>query len=177
MAVKKKRTTTKKMGTKKSPAQNRAPGPLDFDPGTVAGGFTAAYVEKLQRMLDLEFDPAWLAFLKDHNGGTPRQRYFKLGRNTKVLEFFFSLVPDYENDERFGQVDVGVVWSQIEDRLDEHLVPFAAVFAGDMLCFNHEEGGPPRVVLWDHERSEEDSPVTLPVADDFASFLSLLFEE
>ena len=183
MAVKKK-TTTKKVAAKKKTAvarkpagkktPSRAASTLDFEPGSSAGPFTRAYVKRLQRMLDIEFAPEWLAFLEAHNGGKPRRRYFKMGKNTKVLEFFFSLVPDYEDNERFGDVDVGVIWSQIDDRLNEHLVPFAAVFAGDMLCFDHEGGGTPRVVLWDHERSDEDSPVTEPVADDFASFLALL---
>jgi hypothetical protein len=63
------------------------------------------------------------------------------------------------------------VWSQIEGRLNDYLCPFAALFAGDFLCFEY---GDSDTVLWDHEKSEEDSPVVIEVAPDFISFLKLL---
>jgi hypothetical protein len=150
--------------------------PLGFEPETSAGKFTARYVRSTEEMINRRFTPAFLAFLKEHNGGVPKARYFKLGRNVKVVDAFLSLVPDYENDP-LGQLDIGVVWSQIEDRLNDSLVPFAALFPGDFLCFDHKGTRKPRVVLWDHERSDQRGPVTTPVADDFEQFLGMLFEE
>lgn len=65
---------------------------------------------------------------------------------------------------------------KIEDRLNEYLLPFAVLFAGDMLCFDYREGSRPAVVVWLHEESAADcTPVTKPVAANFDEFLSLLF--
>jgi hypothetical protein len=68
------------------------------------------------------------------------------------------------------------------DRINDYLIPFAVLFAGDMLCFDYENvdsetGGRPHVVVWFHEESEEDAPVTQLVADNFDEFLSVLHEE
>ena len=155
--------------------ETRKPKPLlEFKPGTTAGKFTKTYVKKLERMMGHAFDPTYLAFLSAHNGGVPLRRDFKLGQNSKVVEHFLYLVPDYKDDAVFGQLDVGVVYSQVDDRLGNFLVPFAALFAGDLLCFDHEEEGRPRVVLWDHERSEEDAPEVTLIAQDFDAFLGML---
>ena len=161
----------KKVSRKKSTAKAPA---LEFEPGTVAPPPTGTYVKKKERMLDHTFDPVFLAFLQTHNGCVPKQRLFKVGHEEKILERFLGLLPDYE-DNALGAYDIGVVWSDIEDRLNEHLVPFAVVFAGDFLCFDHEEGSPPRVVLWNHELSEEDEPATSPVADSFEALLAMLY--
>ncbi len=156
----------------RKPTRNSVP-PLEFEPKTSAGKFTDRYVAETEEMLELSFTPSFLAFLKANNGGVPKTRYFKLGRNEKVIDFFLSLVPKYETHP-MGEQDIGVVWSQIEDRLNSYLVPFAAVYPGDFLCFDYKRGTNPRVVLWDHERSDEDDPHTTPVADSFAEFLGLL---
>lgn len=163
-----------KKTVKKAVPSNAKASLLEFEPGTIAGPPSTAYVKKKERMLGNPFDPAFLAFLQEHNGGVPKQRLFKVGRNEKVLERFLCLLPDYE-DNALGDYDIGVVWSDIEDRLSDFLVPFAAVFAGDFLCFDHEDANPPRVVLWNHDLSEEDEPSTVPVADSFEAFLGMLY--
>jgi hypothetical protein len=159
-----------------SPAA-KAPAILEFERGTVAGPFSKAYVQTTQEMVNLQFAPDFLAFLEAHNGGIPKRRYFKMGSNQKVIDRFLSLVPNYSDNPEFGPYDIGVVWTQIEDRLNDSLVPFAALYAGDFLCFDSSGGGKPRVVFWDHERSDEGNPFTKPVADDFQQFLSMLTAE
>lgn len=150
---------------------------LEFEPGTEGGDFDDEYVKETEEMLELEFDPDFIAFLKKHNGGVPNKQYFTLDDNEKVVERFLNLFPDYEENEEFGQYDIGVIWSAIEDRLNEYQVPFAIVYPGDFLCFDHEGEGKPKVVLWDHDLSEEDDPYTIPVADNFTQFLSMLTAE
>ncbi|HVE57388.1 MAG TPA: SMI1/KNR4 family protein [Pyrinomonadaceae bacterium] len=150
---------------------------LEFEPGTEAGEFDDEYVKETEEMLELEFTPEFIAFLKQHNGGIPKKRYFKLDDDVKVVEVFLNLFPDYEDDPKFGQFDIGVVWSEIEDRLNEYLIPFAAVYPGDFLCFDYEDNDPPKIVLWDHNRSLEDEPVTYPVTDNFKQFLALLTDD
>jgi hypothetical protein len=64
----------------------------------------------------------------------------------------------------------------MEDRLNDYLVPFAALGGGDMLCFDYENGGRPSVVVWLHEESRQDHPVTEYVAANFDEFLTKLYE-
>lgn len=150
---------------------------LEFEPGTEAGELDEDAVLENEEMIGLDFPPDYLDFLREHNGGVPKKKYFKMEDNTKVLEFFLCMVADVEDDE-FGDSDVGVVWSEIEDRLNEWLVPFAAVFAGDFACFDYEKNAEtPSVVLWNHDLSDTRKPVTFPIADNFQQFLSMLTDD
>jgi len=147
---------------------------LEFESDTDAGPLDEDYIEDTEDMLNLEFTPEFITFLKNHNGGVPKKRYFRLGKNVKVVEQFLCIFSNYKEDEKFGQFDIGVVWSQIEDRLNEFLIPFAALFPGDFLCFDYENGEAPTVVLWIHDQSGEGEPATKPVADSFEQFLAML---
>jgi len=76
-----------------------------------------------------------------------------------------------------------VVLSQIDTRLtdDENLIganviPIAALFAGDFVCLDFRNSETPSVVVWFHEESDELSPVTTKVAEDFTEFLNMLKE-
>lgn len=111
------------------------------------------------------------------NGGNPRKRYFPVSGNIKVIERLLCIIENIEGDNKNGDYNVGVVHAQIFDRFNGHQVPIAALFAGDFLCFDAENADLPKIVVWDHERSREGDPVTLPVADDFTSFLSLLYAD
>jgi hypothetical protein len=64
----------------------------------------------------------------------------------------------------------------ILDRLNDYLVPFAELFAGNFLCFDYEGGGRPKVVVWRHEDSRDESPYTEFVAANFDEFLTKLRE-
>jgi hypothetical protein len=147
---------------------------IEMEPETSAGELSDKHVDATENMMELEFTDEFLAFLENHNGGVPVRRYFRLGANVKIVEQFLCLVENYRDDEYFGQFDIGVVWSQIEDRLSEFHLPFAAVYPGDFLCFDFEEFDDPTVVLWVHDRSGEDEPFTEPVAANFKEFLSML---
>ena len=149
---------------------------LEFVKEKDAGAFDDDFVRRTEKMIGLEFPPDFMRFTKRHNGGAPKKRFFKMGERTKVLETFLGFVPDYKTSS-YGSLDIGVVWSQIEDRLNEHLVPFAAIYPGDFLCFDHENNNPPKVVLWIHDLSEEEEPATEPVADSFEQFLEILFDK
>ena len=149
---------------------------LEFIPGTEIGEFDEEFVKKTETMINLKFPPDFVEFLKKHNGGALKQRYFKLDSNVKVLETFLAVVPDYKNHPR-GELDIGVVWTWIEDRLNDYLLPFAAVYPGDYLCFDYENSDPPKVVLWIHDQSEENEPATEPVAGSFAQFLGMLTDD
>lgn len=150
---------------------------IEFVPNTEAGSFDAAFARKTEEMIGLRFPPEFLEFLKAHNGGVPRKRYFKLDGNVKVLEIFLAVLADYKTNPR-GELDIGVVWTLIEDRLNDYLLPFAAAFPGDYLCFDYENNAEnPAVVLWIHDQSEENEPATEFVAENFVKFLSMLTDD
>ena len=125
-------------------------------------------------MAELSVPQSFVDYCSEYNGGVPIQNRIEVGDDRTVVERFLCFIEDYKSDPSAGLFDVGVVWSQIEDRLGEHLLPFAALFAGDYLCFDTSSNTGEAVVVWDHERSWTDSPVTTEVADTFAEFLGLL---
>src|SRR5688500_18932072 len=150
---------------------------LQFVENTTAGKVKPDYVAKTEKMIGLKFPTNFLSLLEARNGGVPVKRLFKIDDEVKVLERFLCLVSDYKVN-KFGDFDIGVVWSRIEDRLDGNLLPFAAVFAGDYLCFDYADNrNKPKVVLWYHELSDEEAPYIIPVADSFDEFLEMLYED
>jgi hypothetical protein len=145
--------------------------------GTVAGKPDDDYIDETEDMMELEFTLEFLEFLENHNGGVPVRKYFKLGSNTKVVQRFLCIYADFQDNSEFGQTDIGVIWTQIENRLSEFQMPFALVYPGDFLCFDFEPADEPTIVLWIHDESYEGHPVTLPVADTFKQFLGMLTDD
>ena len=147
---------------------------IKFEPGSSASSFDDEYVMDVASELGVRFPLEYLALLKRANGGKPIQQYFALGNNEKVIERFLSFVANYK-ESPFGIYDIEVVWSQIEDRLEEGICPFAMVFAGDFLCFDcRQENKEPSIVLWDHDKAAQGKLSLIPVATDFDQFTMML---
>jgi SMI1-KNR4 cell-wall len=153
---------------------------LDYDPDSFVGPFDleeAREFEKwwLSHEYPFELDASYLEHLSRYHGGKPGNKCFRSqdGRE-RVLERFLNFVKDYKKGE-WGNYHVEVMRCLVEDRLDENLLPFAVLFAGDLLCFDYSKGGRPAVVVWMHEESAAaDTSITEPVAPDFDRFLRLL---
>lgn len=146
---------------------------IDFLPGTIAGPLDDGELRATEDLLGRPLDPGFVAFLRRTNGGAPVQRRFPLGKNVKVIERFLCVVPRTPENAAYAEYHVGAVWSQIVDRLMGQ-VPFAALFPGDFLCFDYNQGEPLPIVLWNHDRSREDRPDLTPVARSFGELLDLL---
>ena len=141
-------------------------------------------IEENERALHIKFPKDFIEFLNENNGGVPLLPCFDTSNNTKVIERFLPILERerYQSDEKFGQYEIGVVWSQIDTRLgsDEEeygsqVVPIAALFAGDMLCLDFRNNETvPEIVVWDHEQSKYLKPVLEKVANSFAEFLTKL---
>ncbi|MBD9477438.1 SMI1/KNR4 family protein [Pseudoxanthomonas sp. PXM02] len=144
-------------------------------PGSSASSLSRGRLAVVEKSIGITFHRDYVDFLEGANGGIPKRQYFFLKGNEKVVERFLSVVEDYKSDP-LGIYDIEVVWSQIEARLNDSLLPFASLFAGDFLCFDFSQGSEPSVVLWDHENSEEDTPELTSVASSFLEFLDLLHE-
>ena len=146
---------------------------ISFESGTSGKSMPESRLRAFQKNLGVSLPGDHVELLRRANGGVPTAKFFSLGSNEMVVERFLPLLADYKNDP-LGHYDMEVVWSQIEGRLDDSLVPFAALFAGDFLCFDCDAGSEPPIVLWDHERSRENRPVTVPVANSFREFAAML---
>jgi hypothetical protein len=149
---------------------------LEYVPGSFVGPLDCAEIAKFEKWLHgseyhrINFDATYVDYLFRFHGGVPGKRYFQTKTGTgHVLERFLNFLPSGSNNV-MEQYNVEVTWSNVSDRMGLYLMPFGELFAGDLLCFDHEQGNPPKVVLWFHEHPAH----TEPVADNFAEFLSLL---
>lgn len=155
---------------------------IEFAPDSGAPQPSLYTLSKLEEDLGILLPEEYVALIRRSNGGVPVRNVFRVGGQERLIERFLCILDDPESDERHGAYDVGVVWSQISERLldDPDLVgtnvlPIAALFAGDMLCLDfREDPAAPAVVVWDHEQSEEFRPHFTPVADSLTGFLQLL---
>lgn len=144
-------------------------------------GLWSAFVSMLTRSGGAAFrafspDEGHLAFLRATNGGVPLRSLFTTRSGvTHVAERFLhiaSLPPRHP----LGASGVDVSFLLASDRLHDRLVPFAELFAGDMLCLDYGRliHGRPSVVVWLHEECSEEEFVVDDVADNFDEFLKLL---
>jgi len=154
---------------------------LGYNPSSLLGPLDVRRVEKFQQYLHdcdqpIVFDPSYLRHLAKFHGGVPKKRCFKTVKgNEHVIERFLNFI-DKQTDEGEGWYNVGVTWTLIEDRLNDYLMPFAALFGGECLCFDYEKDDRPQIVVWLHADSRQDRPVTEYVAANFDEFLTKLYE-
>jgi hypothetical protein len=156
---------------------------LGYDPTSLLGPLDMTLLASSQqhfqdRGMPIVFDPAYIRHLARFHGGIPKKRCFRAGDGKQyIIERFLHFADEKKgSNDKLGWYHVNVTWSLIVERLNDFLVPFAVLFAGDMLCFDYEYGDRPHVVVWLHEKSKEYSPFTVPVAHDFDRFLSILAE-
>jgi hypothetical protein len=165
--------------------RNREDPDLSYDPKTFVGQFDESALRKFEAWLNrngyfkgrFKFDPSYVAHLKSHHGGVPRKRCFNTVDGVdKVVDRFLHFA-DLENDNPLADYAVEQMWSFASDRFGGFLMPFAILFAGDMLCFDYSRPGRPRIVVWFHEQSPPDeAPYTEFVAENFDEFLGKLHE-
>ena len=149
---------------------------VEFESGSSPGPFDEqdlrTFTEWLQREYPLfTADSEWLSVLRITNGGVPKKNLIE-GR---MISRFY----------HFGNFEGPLLRSSApnihsaawdSEAFDLLLMPFAGLVNGDLLCFDHREiiGSGAPIVIWLHEESEEDSPVTVRVADSFREFVAML---
>lgn len=154
---------------------------LGYAPASLMGPLDMHSVQEVEKDfqdsgMPITFDPSYIEHLSKFHGGVPRKRCFQTSDGVEeVIDRFLNFV-DHKADKANGWYNVAVTWTLIEDRLNDYLVPFAALGGGDMLCFDYEQGGRPSIVVWRHEESRQDHPVTDFVAANFDDFLTKLYE-
>lgn len=105
-------------------------------------------------------------------------RVIQCNKQKRMIDHVLFVLPDYKTNT-LGCYDIGVVLSQIGERLADDpnqigykLIPFAALFGGDMLCLDYRVNSQdPTVCIWYHEKSDYLKPVTEKVFESFAEFV------
>lgn len=154
---------------------------VDFVEGSILPPPPPERVRLLEENFEQRFPPAYRDFLQRANGAKLVRPALRQGDGDMVIERFLPIVADPKTDPQ-GWADVAVVVTQLDERLVEDgdklgypIVPIAALFAGDFLVLDYRaDAARPTVARWDHEASDELSPVTEPIADSFDDLLKRL---
>lgn len=155
---------------------------MEFAPGTALPPPSPERVAWFESTYGVALPPDFLDTLLRANGAVPLTNLFSQGGRERLVERLLCLLDHPKQHPELGWYDITVVMTQVGERLvsDEDLVgmnviPFAALFAGDLVCLDYREGArQPVVAVWDHELSEEFQPRLERVADSFAEFSRML---
>ena len=145
---------------------------------------TDEYISEEEKYWRVKLPSSYRQFLQTYNGGVPVERSFLHKGHAYAIDRFLSVLSDYETN-RLGDYDIGVVLTQVEERLTDNedltgaeKLPIAVLFAGDLLCLDFKKHPQnPSVCIWFHEESGDFEPVTEKVADSFDAFVNMLYEE
>lgn len=154
---------------------------IDFVPGSAIEAPSEAAISGIEYGSEQKLPESYKKFLKYANGAKLKNYSVKIGDKEFVVEFFLPIIEKYQ-DHPYGWAEVGVVASQLFDRLGDDpdatgddLVPIAALFAGDFLVLDYRRNSiEPEVSRWYHETSEPFKPDAVPVAVSFGDFLKHL---
>lgn len=138
-------------------------------------------LKKVEEYSKVKFPSSYEKFVQKYNVGVPITNEFEFNNHLYVVERFLGLVNDYKTSS-LGDYDIAVVLSQIDTRLTDNpnligdeVIPIAMLFAGDYVCLDFRNNVDiPEVCVWYHEDSEEFSPVTNKIADNFDQFVEML---
>lgn len=139
-------------------------------------------LDSLEMFFNINLPISYRKFILEFNGASPEEAIIRINSEERVLERFLIVSEDEKLDSGLMQYEIKVVMAQIEERLtdNEDLVgaetlPFAYLFGGDFLCLDFKEDAiNPKVVIWDHNESEELSPVFYKAFDNFQEFLDAM---
>jgi hypothetical protein len=158
---------------------------IDYVPGSSVGSFDPVACKRFEKWLqtgypNIVFDSDYIQHIQSTNGGIPVQNLFMTSRgHERLIErvMHFKDLPAEHPLDADG-VEVAHTLVGMSEAFDDQLIPFASLFAGDLLCFdfrNLDAGNKPPVVVWLHEESDIDNPATDYVAPSFREFVKMLY--
>lgn len=151
---------------------------MEFKEGTSLPQPSKERIEWFEKTYRVVLPFEYVQLLKTGNGAVPLTSMFFQGQRDRIIERFLCFLESPRNDQRDGWADITVVMSQIDARLIDNedsvgmnIIPFAALFGGDMLCLNYRHNSQvPEIAVWDHERSEDFHPQLEKIAETFGQF-------
>lgn len=141
---------------------------------------TPNVIEKRERQWHLKLPEEYIDFIAQYNGGIPEENEFLCNSHKYLIIRFLCMLENINTE--YGCYDISVVESQIGERLtgNEDLIgieilPIAELFSGDYVCLDFRNNKiNPSVCIWDHEKSENFSPVTYLVSNSFMEFKNMI---
>ena len=139
-------------------------------------------LDSLEMFFNINLPISYREFILEFNGASPEETVIKINSEERVLERFLIVSEDEKLDSGLMQYEIKVVMAQIEERLTDgedlagaETLPFAYLFGGDFLCLDFKEDAiNPKVVVWDHNESDELSPVFYKAFDNFQELLDAM---
>lgn len=137
---------------------------------------------ELESFCRVKLPHSFIEFFRNNNGVAFEGLTYDIDNEERLIEQTLLITNDSNLSDDIMQYEIKVVLAQIEERLTDNedlvgaeLLPFAHVFGGDFLCLNFKDSDiEPSVVLWDHNESDELSPVFVLVSDSFEAFVERL---
>jgi hypothetical protein len=142
---------------------------------------TVELLEEKEKKWKLMLPLDYRNFLLNYNGGIPNEKSFECNGHNYAVTRFLCILRDF-HDTQLGWYDISVVESQIGERLTDNedligveVLPIVELFAGDYVCLDYRESKDnPTVCVWNHEESEDFSPVTYKASNSFTEFIERL---
>ena len=156
------------------------------DMSTVYYADIFARVKRNEKFNGIKYPDSYIKFINTYNCAKPITCEFMCDGRWEFVARFLGFVPNFEDAGDIGWCDIGVVSTQLFERLidEDHynddedgtpLIPIADMGFGDYVCLDfRKDKSNPSVCVWWHELSEPISPVTSKVADTFSEFIAML---
>jgi hypothetical protein len=145
----------------------------------------AEHLDEFEKLTRITLPGDYRQFLQTYNGARPIADSFVAHNHSWAIDRFLCKLEDYE-DHPLGMYDLGVTWTQLDERLSDgedtagiKMLPIAVLFAGDFVCMDfrktRKDGTPPTLCVWLHEESDIFAPATYKIdANSFTEFLEML---
>lgn len=137
-------------------------------------------LEKIERFNRILFPNEYKEFIRLSNGGEPESKLLQVQGEEFVVERFLSVIEN-PNESKYGEYDIAVVLTQLDDRLSDNpdllgneIIPIASMFGGDFICLDYRRRKEPSISIWFHEESDTFAPVLKDVSESFSSFIKML---
>ena len=156
---------------------------IEIEKNSVCDPPSKERIEWFEKAYRIKLPESFVQFLAYANCGVPvKEKTFFVGNKERLIERFLCITNSPKQEPDKGIYDITVVATQLDERLVDdpdmigmNLIPIATLFAGDFVCLDYRESKDnPKVVVWDHEQSDEFAPATEVVANSFDEFLELL---
>lgn len=138
------------------------------------GGFDKNNYDEYINAINYVLPDSYIAFLKEHNGGSVNNCIGKFERNSTVETFLLTTMFGLNVH---GSNDLLTSYYDFKNRIPDTCIPIGEDAGGNVCCLNLTEPNYGCVYYWDHDE-EHDEPITIDqlyfISDSFESFMESL---
>ena len=123
-------------------------------------------IESVENRLEITLPEDYKQIVLKYDGGYPNPNHFKVDGKVEIFNNLISLDEnEYDN--------IYEILEDLQDRIGDHLIPFAEDGFGNLLCFDYSANK--NIVFWDHEKNHDDFKEAPFVCSSFSSLIENLF--